>query len=210
MPCFEPRRLYDQHHGFTLIELVVALAVFAVLALMAYGGLASVLRAKESSSVRVEELGKLQLMFALLGRDVEQSVARPIFDEATATERPALLGEEGGEPFLELTRTGWQNPQQGRRSALQRVAWSLDPEGILYRSYWSTLDRSSGSVPLKTKVLSQVQNVEIRFLDQHLVWNGSWPPYSSGESDPLPKAVEVVVEKVGWGKVRRLFRVATP
>ena len=71
--------------GFTLIELVVALAIFALLSVMAYSGLRLVLDARERTAQQAERLATLQLAFTVIGRDLEQpSTARCVTNSATA------------------------------------------------------------------------------------------------------------------------------
>ena len=81
--------------GFTLLELVVALAVFAVLATLAYGSLARLLYAREQLASRAEALGRLQLAYSLLERDCQALVARPVRDELGDPEPPLRRAPDG-------------------------------------------------------------------------------------------------------------------
>ncbi|MBF0371175.1 MAG: type II secretion system minor pseudopilin GspJ [Magnetococcales bacterium] len=193
--------------GFTLIELIVALAVFAVLSTMAYGGLSALLRVEERVSFQAESLSRLQVAFAFMERDVEQMVGRGIKDE-DGLQRSALVGGEGAEWLLELTRQGWPNPRKVRRSGLQRVAYRLEEEK-LERHYWWTLDRAPDAAKESALLLEGVKRAEIRFLDGSLNWHEFWPPVEAEEANDLPRGVEVVLEVDGWGEIRRLFRVAS-
>ncbi len=192
--------------GFTLLELLVALSVFTVMSAMAYGGLSSLLNTRETVVRKGETLTRLQMTFNRLATDVEQALARRGTD-GMGSERPALAGGEGFIYFLEFTRGGRSNPQNRPRSALQHIAYSLEDE-TLKRHSWHYPDHLAGEEPLTTTLLKEVQDVEIRFLSSSRSWQPFWPPdVREGVSIKLPKAVEITIEKNGWGRIRRLFEV---
>ncbi|HHI91902.1 MAG TPA: type II secretion system protein GspJ [Gammaproteobacteria bacterium] len=193
--------------GFTLLELLVALGIFALLAAMAYSGLTSVMAARKMTTEHAERLSQLQMAFLWLGRDIEQAINRPIRNEYGEV-RPAMLGVETGRYQLELTHTGWRNPAGRARSNLQRVAYGLR-DGNLLRIYWNVLDRAQDSAPLESVLLEGVDKLELRFLNDRNQWQNSWPSSQLGgvASVTPPRAVEVTLETKAEGRITRLFRV---
>ncbi len=193
--------------GFTLLELLVALGIFALLAAMAYSGLTSVMTARKMTTEHAERLSQLQMAFLWLGRDIEQAINRPIRNEYGEV-RPAMLGVETGRYQLELTHTGWRNPAGRARSNLQRVAYGLR-DGNLLRVYWNVLDRAQDSAPLESVLLEGVDKLELRFLNDRNQWQNSWPRSQLGgvASVTPPRAVEVTLETTAEGRITRLFRV---
>lgn len=191
--------------GFTLLELLVALAIFAVLSVLAYGGLRNVLDTRAQVEVEAARLTALQTTFTLIERDVEQALARSVRDNYGDTQ-PALTG--GGNKLLELTHAGLRNPALQARSQLQRVAYQLK-DGHLQRLTWPVLDRAPNSVPQQAELLSGIATVEVLFYDQNFTPQRAWPLPDTGSTAPqmLPRAVEVSIELTGWGRVTRLFRV---
>lgn len=196
--------------GFTLLELLIAITIFAIIATFVYAGLNVVLDTKQQTEQHLERLSKLQLGLHLLQRDIEQSVNRPIRDQY-GDSQSALKSSGLSELLLELTRGGYANPLKQSRSALQRVGYQLE-DGALYRVIWPTLDRASESEARRQLLFNEVQTVEIVFFDQEMKKHNEWPYSQSGSnSEPppaLPKAVEIVIDLEKWGKIRRLFRVA--
>lgn len=200
-------RQTKKQSGFTLLELLVAIGIFALLAAMGYGGLNNVMTARKITTQHAERLSQLQMAFLWLGRDIEQTVDRPIRDEY-AQVQPAMLGVETGRYQLELTRTGWRNPAGHARSNLQRVAYGLR-DGNLLRVYWAVLDRAEDSQPLESVLLDGVEKLELRFLNEAGQWQDSWPSRLLGQPTDVspPRAVEVTLETKAEGRITRLFRV---
>jgi general secretion pathway protein J len=195
-----------QERGFTLLELLVALAIFAVLGVAAYAGLDVVLDAKDRIEAKSDQLGRLQMLFVLMGRDIEQTARRSVRDNY-GDSLPALLGSNTA---LEFTRAGWRNPAGLRRSHLQRVAYGLTDE-TLTRATWDVLDRAQDSEPRTVNLLGEVTALEIRYLDGSGEWRSDWPPSAGADrpaAAPLPRAIEITLEVKGWGSIMRLFRVA--
>lgn len=195
--------------GFTLLELLVALSIFGLLAAMAYNGLNTVMNARQITEQHASRLTQLQMTFLWLGRDIEQTTDRAIRDEY-GEEQPAMNAVEIGRYQLELTRGGWRNPAGRARSNLQRVAYSLR-DGELVRSYWPMLDRAQDSQPLESVLLDGIDKLELRFLDSNRQWHDQWPPAQLGSAQQAsadrPLAVEVTLETEAEGRITRLFRV---
>jgi len=204
-------KINSKFSGFTLLELLIALAIFAVMAVMAYGGLKTVLDARIQIEQHTDKLENLQITFLWLGRDIEQYVDRGIRNEFGDKE-PSLKGTS---TRLELTRSGWRNPAQQKRATLQRVAYILE-DGKLWRLYWWTLDRAQDAEANKIALLDDVEFLNFRFLDKHLKWHEQWPPAEllksefDLESTPIIKAIEITLTVLEWGKLTRLFAVAEP
>jgi len=105
--------------GFTLLEILVAIAIFSIMAVFSYQTLQQVLSTNQHLQKQADDLAQLQFLFGRFLEDVAQLVNRPIRDEFGATE-PALIGSS---QILKLTRSGWENPLESKRSNLQRVEW---------------------------------------------------------------------------------------
>ncbi|MEJ2142147.1 MAG: type II secretion system minor pseudopilin GspJ [Gammaproteobacteria bacterium] len=194
--------------GFTLIELLVALAISSLLAVMAYGGLSTILETREQTDYSAKRLQQIQKAFLWLKRDSEQTVLRTIRDEYGDYQR-AFLAAEHGRYRLELTRGGYRNPARLPRSTLQRVAYSLE-ENNLQRLSWPYLDRAQDAEPVKVRLLEDVNSLSFRFLDADREWHASWPPVNSEQKaiPELPLAIEVSLELEDWGRLTRLFVMA--
>ncbi len=211
IPSIKVRR----QSGFTLLELLVAIGIFALMAAMAYGGLNNLIKNRQATDEHAARLTQLQTSFLWLGRDIEQTVNRRIRDEYGDSQL-ALSSAEVGLYQLELTRGGWRNPVGRARSNLQRVAYSVR-ENQLIRFYWNVLDRAQDSKPLEVVLLDGVERMELRFLSATVAgqdqgqqqWVDDWPGNALGvqPSENPPLAVEVTLETEAEGRISRLFRV---
>ena len=125
--------------GFTLVEVMAAVMVFALISAISVGLLTTALRSKETSEAVMADLAAVQRIQALLSEDIGQMVMRPVRDEDGLTDpRVFALDVQGADPLnpdregepreiLVLTRSGWANPGGVQpRSGLQRVAWIYD------------------------------------------------------------------------------------
>lgn len=198
--------------GFTLLELMIAIAIFALVGLATYRMFDSVMRS--DAVIRSHEQGLRELARGIwtLERDLAQVSPRPIRD-AYGDSRPALLSanESGAEASLEFTRSGWRNPVGTERSQLQRVQWRVAGDQ-LERTYWSVLDQDVDSQPRVQKVLPGVTSLQLRYLNQEGEWLSQWPPQMTGGSAEqslalLPQAVEVRLQHRRYGELIRLLRL---
>jgi general secretion pathway protein J len=192
--------------GFTLLELTVALAIFAVLSTLSYGGLRQVLDARVRTEAVADRLSELQLAVRMIVQDLEQVAPREVRD-GLGDRQAALLAREDADFALELTSASGWNPAGAPRSSLRRVAYGLQ-RGTLRRYTWEVLDRAQDSRPHATDLLTGVRRVGVRFLDPARTWQTQWPLVAGGGgSDALPAAVELTLELEDWGVVQRLVRL---
>lgn len=196
--------------GFTLIELVVALAIFAAMMVIAQQFLSGALTNRERLRENALELDAMQRTLVFLTMDMEQLVARPVRD-SFGDLQPAVVGTD---QRVAVTRLGWANPFDLRkRSLMQRVNWSLE-EGQLIRSYLPVLDAGAGTRAERTVLLDDVKRLDIRYLAKTAAdgwqWAQAWPPPSSVQASvdqPLPRSVEITVELEDGRSLHRFFRV---
>ncbi|MGH8442214.1 MAG: type II secretion system minor pseudopilin GspJ [Nevskiaceae bacterium] len=190
--------------GFTLIELLVVLMIFSVLSVLAYGGLNSVLTARERVQQSLERTAAMQKAYLRLRNDLQQLRARPARDGYGDPQAALVVLPDGA---VEFTRSGWRNPLGQPRSSLERVAYRLDDEQRLLRASWRALDRAQDAQVSEVVVLDQVEEIRWRFLEGE-EWRDTWPIRAAAGSpalDAVPRAVELVLTLKDAGEVRLLF-----
>lgn len=201
-----------RHHktGFTLIEVLVSLAIFALMSVLAYQALGSSMSNAQVLGDRMDRLRLIQQTMQFVGRDLVQAAPRPVRNALTEGSRPALLVSPGSEFALELTHTGWPNPAGLPRGTMQRSAYRLE-DGSLVRLHWNALDVPLSSEPVATVLLEDVESLYFRFSVGDGQWSEQWPPLGTGGPSALnlrPTLVEVVLTLPDEGELRRFFEVA--
>lgn len=196
--------------GFTLIEILVALAVFAVLSALAYGTLGQTLTSAEVLSSRMDRLQAIQRTVQRIEQDFMQLAPRPIRGELGEGYNPALRTDFQSGFALELTRGGWNNPIALPRGTLQRAAYRLE-EDRLVRYHWNVLDRTLSNDMVGVTLLDDVDSLVFRFMLENGEWTEQWPPPQ--RAGPLgyrirPRAVQVVLTLVDEGEITRLIEVS--
>ena len=192
--------------GFTLMEMLVALAVFAVLGVISATLMSQMLTNEERMGQRSERLGEVQRAMSILKRDLMQITNRPVRD-MLGDPLPAVVIDSNG--LIEFSRLGWRNPLRSPRSELQRVAYRMH-DGNLLRTYWSVLDRSQDTEPLTQRLLADVDGVEFLALDANGEQHGFWP-LRPGEENAAGDALAAIVmrlECAPFGLVERIWPVA--
>jgi len=196
--------------GFTLLEVLVAIAIFAFVGVMALSGYTQLQKQTEYQNLRLERIREVQRAVQILAQDLTQIEPRPIREPLGDQRVPAVLAGESVEYKLEFTRSGWMNTAGLPRPTLQRVGYRLDQDG-LWRDYWRTLDRTQTSEPVRVRLLSGVRAVTFRFLAPSQEWVDRWPQPGGNPAEQerlRPAAVEVTLELDDWGTIKRIVEVA--
>ena len=190
--------------GFTLIEMLVALAVFAVIGLMSNQLLIQIIDLQELTEARGGRLVETQRAIEIVRRDIQQLAHRGVRDELG----DSLPGFEiNGLGLLQFTRRGWANPLGQARSGLQRVAYAT-LDGALIRLYWPVLDRGPDSLPIRQLLLNDVTDMEVLAVDDAGVEHRFWPPEEdANEQERSLAAVIVRMTLPPYGDIERLWTV---
>ena len=195
--------------GFTLVEILVALLVFSVVALLSARLLSQSIDNQSNLQDRGHRLAEIHRAMRVIQRDILQLSRRRIRD-AQGEELPALIVSDQG--VIEFSRVGWRNPLRQPRSEVQRVGYRWQDEKII-RGYWLTLDRSYDAEPAYQTLLEDVETIEFFAVDQLGNEHNQWPldPSASqatqeGEELYLT-AILFRAEIAPYGMIERIWRV---
>lgn len=197
------KKLFSEQ-GFTLLELLVALSIFSILSVMAYGGLQTVISTKNSTQQAADRIAEVQLAMTRISSDLRQALPRKIRSEH-GDFLHAMQSSQNSDEAMAWTRGGYRNPAQLKRSNIQRVGYKLKEKNLV-RITWPVLDRAQDTESMETEILTKLESIEWRFLNDVDEWLSTWPEEGEkAEFNPLPKAVELTFELNDWGKIRRLI-----
>lgn len=197
-------------YGFTLIEIMVAVAVFAVMSMLAWGALARSLTDAEMLTERMDRLESIQRTMQFLTTELTQAAPRPVRDELGDTYVPAVYSSLSGDFSLEFTHGGWRNPAGLPRSTLQRTAYRIEEEQLI-RYHWTVLDRTYANEPIATVMLDEVESLLFLFYDDSGEASEVWPPQGATGASALrirPRAVEIILTLPDDGEITRLLEIA--
>ena len=171
--------------GFTLLELLVAMFVAAIIFAMGYGTINQAVKNREGLQEQQRRLLELQTAMRTMEQDFVQLAPRPVRDPVGGTYQAALVSNpnassglgsssssssngfgtsSGAQPLVMLTRAGWTNPTGLQRTSLQRVAYYFQ-DGKLRREYWTVLDPTQASQAVRRDLMTHLKSVSLRFMD---------------------------------------------
>ncbi|HEY3983543.1 type II secretion system minor pseudopilin GspJ [Cedecea sp.] len=186
----------DAQRGFTLLEMLIATALLALIGLIGFQILQGVLRSSEISRQHAGRLAEAQRAFGLLEQDISQAMKPPIATDHRQQLNSTALALPGGNQQLRLLRRNWLNPGGYLpRSTLEQVQWLVIDERLQRRSFGFPVQTTA---QLSTSFPS-VTDMRLRYwLNDR--WLENWfAAYA------LPQAIEVTLNMPGYGALQRIF-----
>lgn len=187
--------------GFTLIEMMVALLIFALITAAGVAVMSSTLTNQSAVRVRVERYAELQRMRALMKADLSQAATRRTRGEDGLPALTAFAGVSpwvSGGPLLAFTRRGYENPDQAPRASMQYVEYALI-EGRLERRTRPALD--GARLGPAQVLLTDVESIQSTYL-----FDGVWRPTWRGEATAdIPAAIRLTMKLKDMGEIDQLF-----
>ena len=199
----------NQQRGFTLVEIMVAVLIAAILGVMAFEAMQQAMVSRDRVKASADRLQSLQFTMRSFVQDFSQLNARPVREPLGEGYQPAI---SGGDEVV-FTRAGWMNPVGLERTTLQRVRYALR-EDKLVREYWVVLDAQLAPAPASRVLLDGVRSFSVRYMNDGRNWQDTWPPATTAgtrterELRWRPIAVEVTLELADWGRLTRIIEVA--
>jgi len=204
----------NRSSGFTLLELLIAMAVFAIMSVVAYSGLRAVLDADHITRASSGQLADLQVSLSVLERDLAEMVDIQVRDEFGDRLPPLRLLAGNEQPLLEIVRGGAGGDQR-----LRRIAWRLTQTG-LERELWPGVDITDPEqrrVQPFAELVGEDEQLGVETAIAFVVRGrsglervNSWPPEGlDPSSSQLPLAVELVLDVPRLGLIRRLIPVGS-
>ncbi len=195
--------------GFTLVEILIAVAITATIAVSAFAILNQALTTQQNAENNDERLSKFQRAMNRLSMDIQQLALRRVRN-AYGDPVPVLIGDKNAEEsFLSFTRQGKRNPANLPRTEMERVTYKLN-DGKLIREQWVVLDLALEDQIIARELIDQVKRFEVEFyFDED--WLDSWPSSDvAGTTDvtvyyEVPTAVKVTIEFEDLGEIIQIY-----
>jgi general secretion pathway protein J len=198
--------------GFTLIEVLVAVAIFGVMSGVAYRALTSVLESRERLDVEHKKWRSIAIAFSRIEQDLGAIRARPARD-AGGVLQPPLVGNQvirvPTEGQLMFSRAGYTD-DKGIPGAPTRVGFRARDGNLEYMT-WYALDQGPRTTPAVRSILAGVDQFRVRYLDATGGWNDRWPAGSAVNAAlddaraMIPRAIEIDLQLQSGERIRRVF-----
>lgn len=190
-----------KQRGFTLLEIIIAVAIFAIISIVISTVLYVIINAQENIQNTTERLSQLQMAMSMIEQDVSQIALKNFHDENNRTIGPMNANQES----FSITTSSYVNPDaRFARSELRRISYVVE-EGNLYRIS-EPLKVTEGEAIQKRLILQHVNQMRLRYLTQNNRWLPRMGSYMvSFVSDStirlLPKGIEIQLDVETWGTV---------
>ncbi|WP_447764624.1 type II secretion system minor pseudopilin GspJ [Sphingopyxis panaciterrae] len=184
--------------GFTLVEMLVALSIFAVIAAMGVGLLRSSIDTQDAVQARLKAMGGINRVRAVMANDLAQAVQRSTRGQA-GEPIPAFMGSSTGFAFV---HGGASALDGSTRPDVERVAYAFTG-GEWRRATQPMLDGTA--LGDGDRLIGEVDAVAVRYRDENGAWGDNW---TSEPGDRLPRAVEVRLTRHGRAPLTMMFLTA--
>ena len=207
--------------GFTLLEVLVAISIFALVGVASYQVLSTVLQTDSRLSGRSEQLRQINRAFWLIQQDIEHLAQRPVRD-AAGSPQPYLAVNPEAELPLQFSRGARANPLGLPRSNIQRVAYRVghhpdadksdsphyeDERWYLLRYSWAKLDGAGDTEQALVQVLlPDIEELKVE-VQGNTGWQPQWPPQLAPGQTDQPSAIRLELQHPIWGTLLRLYQV---
>ncbi|MBX9599026.1 MAG: type II secretion system minor pseudopilin GspJ [Burkholderiales bacterium] len=195
---------YRQQFGFTLIELMVAVIIFAFISVVSYRIITSLVTTKEVAGAAQTKWGDLSLLMSNFGGSWNRVIPLVARDQ-DGNILPAVLGSPKLKGMydsqLELTLSGFVGDQVYGTSPPKRVGYRFY-NGSLYLVTWPALNRVLSTQPVIDLLIGNVQLFEVVYLYPDNQWRDSWPPVG-GDPTVLPTGIKFTFQLKTGEKIER-------
>lgn len=191
--------------GFTLVEMVVAIAIFAIISVAIYGTVARFMETQTDLQQRSDDLARINTLFTLMERDTHNGLNRPARG-AYGDVLPAFQSSTAGQDEIVLFDMTMATPsyQQLDEAELTRAGW-LFKDGQIIRQSWRVLDRAQDSEPDNEVLMDNVESVEVGYYvekNKRYVIENSW------NAGTPPPGIVVTISLVDGPSYKRVFDFA--
>lgn len=224
------RRTVFQEQGFTLLEVLIALVISALIAVMAFESLNAADAGATRTNEVLTEINRLDRAWQIIAADLRHVIPPAAADRNTVFQAESLRssGEDADQLVLLFKRRGWVNFSNLPRSDLQMVSYRV-VDGQLWRDFAPERNLELADVDMEDDdafhqlLLEDVDDLQLRMLYQGAItskgksaledreysedWLQKWPDNNQqgASAQDLPLAVEITLELKGAGSSVRLF-----
>lgn len=190
--------------GYTLMEILIALSVFSLLAIMTSASMYHAFDTRDRVNKQTDKLNQIQMSITLLQQDTLETIERYVRRQDMQLS-PSFIGDK---TYVEFTRGGVINPKSvNKKSTLQRIAYECK-NGQLIRYTWEHLDTLKKKPTQKKILLNNLSKCELAYISTNNQVLSEWRASlkkSTETPSTLPKALRLTIALPEWGDAVFLF-----
>ena len=203
---------YNKQQAFTLLEIIIAMAIAALIGVAAMNLLDSATIAHKNIQNQGTRYNQIERALLFISNDIQQIAPRKFRDEFGDKKNNLTSDDSIGKTHLSFTRLGRRNPARLARSNLEKLTYLVDEETLKRISY-AYPDGMNVEQGLSRTLLDNVESLKLNFYDGE-EWTDYWPVDSGllaqtkGVTNSLPVAVKISLQLKNLGLVERLYVVS--
>lgn len=180
--------------GFTLVEILIALAIFSIMAAITSSVLYSVFNAHDKTTKQAITISKMQIAFVLIERDLSQILYKPI--KTSLGKENSVIGLEDEVTF---SRGGFNNPlAEKKQSSLIRIAYYLKNQKLKRSSYSAVNLENTANKQVDT-LLEGVSQLQFHYIDENRIAKTQW------YDKKLPTAIRITIHSSHFGDLSQIY-----
>ncbi len=205
-----PRAAPPHEAGISLLELVIVMMLFALVAVMGLQALSGAMRAEGRLSAVDEATANMTRALTMLRNDLKSADSRVFWPPGAEQPARAFIDLSAQDGTLEFTLSGQPVLPDVQAAGFSRVIWRLDRENArLTRQVWPVLrpgaDRAQAP---EVEMLPGILALRVlSYAGKEAGWVEEFGTQGRAFDPPLPEAVELELESEIYGPLRILVRL---
>lgn len=184
----------NKNKGFTLVEIIVAVMIYAIIAVISYKVVSSLLLTKQVTGDAQKKIGGVSNALSRMSHDWERAIPLIVRD-ADGNFLPAVAGHSGVfsdfDSQIEFTLNGYVGDDINDSTPPRRVGYRFINDELYYIS-WPVLNRTQTTRPTVSLLMEDVKDFDVEYLYPDNKWHDSWPIAGQDLSE-LPRAVRITI-----------------
>lgn len=194
MSILKRTRITDTDHGFTLMEVLIAIAILAIVLSTVYGSFVQTRKVIGKAEASIEELRGVRAAFTRMMQDVSMAFIVKINDNTFFT---GTDDYSEGYATDSIDFTSYSNRirnNDAKESDQIEVGYSLkrgnEGKAVLIKRVKRRIDENPGYGGDTFEISEDIVGLNFRYLDEDNAWVDSW---DSRVNKNIPQAVEITI-----------------
>ncbi|HEY7774834.1 MAG TPA: type II secretion system minor pseudopilin GspJ [Marinagarivorans sp.] len=197
--------------GFTLIEVMIAIVIMAMIAVMTSQAFTVAIGSSEATQEAIDRMTAVDRVWVLLETDMRNVI--PAMPRVTRDKPiPPVYIDPSDEYRMTLLRAGYANPLRLPRTEVVRIGYRFE-DAAIWRDTWINISENDERNARPQKILEGVTDVFIKALPNNnraSVSGGPWQerwPASGQKPQTLPAAIEITLVTEDFGEIKRIYSI---